>query len=176
MFPEPSVKSITKFIQIFLEIFVSNTMKGPIEKGFHITYHDMDQGQPGRSLFWRSYFLIMLMGFVNDVHSWKGIGTNLLAMIKMMLKKAFNRFSGNCFNRFHGNKSGSFSSVFNCYQYGLFPCGTTPSFSRLLAANVCVIKLYELIKKPINTIPMGHCCTYFFQHVPGSRPGYTNVF
>ena len=91
MFPEPSVKSITKFIQIFLEIFVSNTMKGPIEKGFHITNHDMDQRQPERSLFRRSYFLIMLVGFVNDVHSWKGIGTNLLAMIKMMLKKAFNQ-------------------------------------------------------------------------------------
>jgi len=93
MFPEPSVKSITKFIQIFLKIFVRNPMKGPIQKGFHIAYHNMDQRQPGRRLSRRSYFFIMLVGFVNDIHSIKGIGTNLLAMIKMMFEKAFNRLS-----------------------------------------------------------------------------------
>ena len=59
MLPKPSVKSITEFIQIFLEIFMRNTMKGPIQKGFQITHNGMEQGQPGRSLFWKSYFLII---------------------------------------------------------------------------------------------------------------------
>ena len=53
--------------------------------------------------------------------------------------------------------------MFNCYQYGLFTVGSTPSFSRFFPANICVIKFYQLIKKAIDTISMGHCCTDLFE-------------
>jgi hypothetical protein len=154
---------------------VSYSMKRTVQKCFHISNKDVNQGQPFRSLFrWRHFFL-MFVPFLNDVHSRKSIGTNTLPISKMPFHKRINLFTGNSIHSPHGNKSSGLTSVFNRYQYRLFPFCTTSSFARLLAAYIGVVKLYHFVQKPIKTIPVSHCRTNLFQHTSGGWPRYSDM-
>jgi len=169
-FPKPSIKAVAELVQVFLEICMGNPMVGPIQKLFQITDDNVNQWQPGRSLFGRRHLFFMVVRLIDDVHRMQRVCSNVLSFFDMTIKKAFDVFAGNGFHDFHGHKSGLVPFVFNGHDNRRFPFGSSSSFAGLFPANIGVINFNKVIEKLIHTVPTSHRRPDLFQNVSGSWP------
>ena len=150
-------------------------MKSSINKSLHISYHDVNQGKPFRSLFRRRYFLLMKMIFCNSVQRWENVYSNILPSFQMKRQKVANCLFEDNVNCPNNNKTSTFGASFHSDKNRLFAFCPAASLADTLTADKSIIKFNQFLK-PTDTITMGHCNTDLFQYIASSQPRHPYMF
>lgn len=115
------------------------------------------------------------MFFCNSIQGWKCICFDILSSFQMKCQEITNCLFRLCIDSLHSNKTSTFGTSFHSNKNSIFACCPTTSFVGMLTTNKSIIKFNQFLKA-INTVTMGHCSTYLFQHTPSSQLGYLNMF